>query len=47
MTPAQQVAWVRDVPASCVCEQVWRGGKWCRSVPNPLCPWHGHPEVGR
>lgn len=45
MTPAQQVSWARDVPASCACEQVWRGERWVQGVPHPGCPWHaGRPS---
>jgi hypothetical protein len=49
VSPAQQVAWVRDVPARCVCEWVWRvprgaypePPKWVLGMVLPGCPWHG------
>ena len=45
MTPAQQVAWIRDVPVSCICEWRWiavlGANYWHRETARAGCWWHG------
>jgi hypothetical protein len=41
-SPMQEVARLRDIPASCVCGWEWRRGdvEYRRIVHVPACAWH-------